>query len=485
MRTRFLIRITAVCLLAATGSAQTTSQSFLQSTSSPLGRGQKGWSIYNITGSFGYSTLALPVDQLAFSLQRLESDYDGTASASFGYNYKGEKGAVSLLYSPSLVGRVRYSDLNAFNQSLNLTASRQIAPRWDLSVSVAGSDTSLDQALFTPAILSGSTTPVATLDDLIRASSGGQYTSDQLASFLTGTPYVVTPSRSLVFGTKYFTTGLNTSLKHRYSPRLSFEVSLGASRTQTRNNSRQDLQGQLNFLIPRMTSEQAGVSMDYSWSPRTQIGVRGTASQIDSTLGRYIVGNTRLFVSRKLTPHWFASVSAGPAFLEVLRLGIFAGFRQPSGLGYAADGNVGYTMGDHSLMASYTRSVGDTFGFQSASSDSAGGSWQWAPAGRLWVLYASGGLQRLRGGVLGDVQFAQANVGLARYLNRQFSVNFTYGYVDRRTGGAAAAGILQQNLNGFSTRVTLVWSPEGQLERQASRKAAGDTGAGGNREPSR
>jgi hypothetical protein len=467
-------------LLVGASSAQTTTPSFLQSTASPLGRGQKGWSIYNITGSFGYSTLALPVDQLAFSLQRLESDYDGTASASFGYNYKGEKGAVSLLYSPSFVGRVRYSDLNAFNQSLNLTASRQIAPRWDLSVSVAGSDTTLDQALFTPAILSGSTAPVATLDDLIRASSGGLYTSDQLASFLTGTPYVVTPSQSLVFGTKYFTTGLNTSLKHRYSPRLSFEVSLGASRTQTRNNSQQDLQGQLNFLIPRMTSEQAGVSMDYSLSPRTQIGVRGTASQIDSTLGRYIVGNTRLFVSRKLTPHWFVSGSAGPAFLEILRLGLLAGFQsQPSGLGYAAEGNVGYTVGDHSFMASYARSVGDTFGFQSASNDSAGGSWQWAPAGRLWVLYASGGLQRMKGGVYGDVQFAQANVGLARYLNRQFSVNFTYGYVDRRTGGAAAAGILQQNLNGFSTRVTLVWSPEGQVEeRPASRKAAGEAGGG-------
>jgi hypothetical protein len=471
MRTRLLRRIATVCLpalLVGASSAQTTTPSFLQSTASPLGRGQKGWSIYNITGSFGYSTLALPVDQLAFSLQRLESDYDGTASASFGYNYKGEKGAVSLLYSPSFVGRVRYSDLNAFNQSLNLTASRQIAPRWDLSVSVAGSDTTLDQALFTPAILSGSTAPVATLDDLIRASSGGLYTSDQLASFLTGTPYVVTPSRSLVFGTKYFTTGLNTSLKHRYSPRLSFEVSLGASRTQTRNNSQQDLQGQLNFLIPRTTTEQAGISMDYSLSPRTQIGVRGNASQIDSTLGRYIVGSARLFVSRKLTPHWFASASAGPAFLEILRLG----------LGYAAEGNVGYTVGDHSFMASYARSVGDTFGFQSASNDSAGGSWQWAPSGRLWVLYASGGLQRMKGGVYGDVQFAQANVGLARYLNRQFSVNFTYGYVDRRTGGAAAAGILQQNLNGFSTRVTLVWSPEGQVERPASRKAAGEAGGG-------
>src|SRR4030095_1412438 len=93
---------------------------------SPLGRNHNGWNVYSATASFGYSTIALPVRSSlsSFSLEHLESDYDSTVATSLGYNHSGPKGSVYLLYTPSYVRRVRFTDLKSFNQSLNLTLSR-------------------------------------------------------------------------------------------------------------------------------------------------------------------------------------------------------------------------------------------------------------------------------------------------------------------------------------------------------------------------
>lgn len=444
------------------GQGQAGPSRFSPVRTSPLGRAHNGWRVYGVSASFGYSTLALPLtgSAISFGLERLESDYDGTASASVGYSYGGPKSNVSLLYSPSMVRRVRFSGLNALNQSAGFRAAREIAPRWDLSASADASDATLDQLLFTPAVLSAATRPAATLDDLIGASRAGQYTSDQLASLLTGTPYVLTPSRSLVFGTNFFSINLSSYLSYRATPRLRFTVSGGASRSQTRNGSGNAGGGQLNFLIPRNSSQQTGFMADYSHSLRTQLTVSGTVSRVDSSLGQYAISNARITVSRKLTPRWFAGGGGGYAHINVLRNDPQFSM-QTAGPGYVAEGNLGHTARDHVLTASYTRSAGDTFGFASQSSHLFAGSWQWAPPVSSWALFAGGGFQRLSGGALGDIQFWHGNAGVLRSLNNQLSLIFTYGYVDRRTRGPSSATFLQQDLNGSSVRVSLLWNPQG------------------------
>src|SRR5262249_13781599 len=139
------------------------------------------------------------------------------------------------------------------------------------------------------------------------------------------------------------------------------------------------------------TTEQGGVSINYSLSPRTQIGTQANSSQVDSSLGRYILTNTGMFVSHKLTPNWFVRVFGGPSLDTVLRIDPrFSGrLRQAPGLGYSAQGNLGYTVRDHSLIGSYSRTISDTYGFGSQSSQTLAGSWQWTRPGRSWSLYAS------------------------------------------------------------------------------------------------
>lgn len=471
-----LNRFVVLACLLAIPAHQGAAQSPLIQPSTPAATNQNGWHLYNASASFGYSTLAMPVAYLpTYSLQQLRGDFDGLASASFGYNFTGQKGNFSLLYSPSVVGRVRYSNLSSYNQSLNMRGAVHVAPRWDLSVDLSGNDSTLDQLLFSPAILSPATNPVTALGDLVQASRVSQYTNDQLASILTGTPYVLTPSRSILYGTRFFTSTLTTGLDYRHTPRLSFHFSVGATRSQTRNST--DVQGQLNFLIPRTTSEQATFRVDYSLSPRTRIGVQAGSSHVDSSLGRYLVSTTSLLLERKLSPNWSANISAGPGYISVLRVDPRYTTGQPAGLGYIAQANTTYTRGEHALTASYNRSVSDTYGFQSQSSHTVAGTWQWSRPGRSWSLYASGGLQKIVGGVIGDIQTAYANGGIIRSLTPQLSMNCTYGYVNRQM--ANVGDLVQQSLNGSSVRVTLMWTPQPQQEAARPGPNIGGTGVFG------
>lgn len=433
----------------------------------PLSRDHNGWRLYDVSASTGYSTLALPITNTfaAYSLERLESDYDGIASASFGYNYKSGRGTVSLLYTPSYVARVRYSQLNTLNQNLNITASRSLTPRLTLAGSLVGTDATLDQLLFAPAVLSVATNPVANVDDLIGAVRGGQYTSDQLASILTGTPYVVTPARSIIYGSHYVTAGLTSTLTYRMTARLNLIISGGATRSQTRSNSNVDAFAQTNFLVPKTTTENGSVLVNYLLTPRTEVGVQGSGALVDSSLGRYLISSGSVLVNRKLTPHWFVSASAGPSALTWIRQNPrYTVSVRPGGLGYTAVGTIGHSVRSHALLGSFSRITGDTFGLGSNTTEMFAGSWQWKRPGLSWGFFASGGSQKILGGGLGDLRYGFANGGVSRAMSRQFSLTFTFGYVDRRVGESIFVPQTQQNLSGYSTRLAIVWSPHGQSE---------------------
>ena len=432
---------------------------------SPLGRAQGGWRFYNANFSFGYTTLALPTNSTvpAFSLGRIESDYDGTASSSLGYNYTGAKTRLSLIYSPSYARRVRFSQVKSFNQALNFTFSHQLAARWSFFTNAAGADTTLDQLMFAPAILSAATGPVATLDDLMHASKVGQYSSDQVASVLTGTPHVLTPSHSVIYGSSYLSTNVNSNFEYRHSSRLTLTFGGGYTRSLTRNDSEQNLRA--NYLIPSATSTQANTSISYSLSPRTQFVTTITSIRVRSSISRYITTNTSSFVNRRLTPNWFVEAGGGIGMINPLQEALSLP-QSDYRLSYTSRGGLGYTARDHVLAGSYYRLVGDSFGFQSQSIDAFGGSWQWQHRESGSVFNTGGGTQRIRGGPLGDISYWYGNVSFTKTVSRQFSLNFAYAYVARPTQSLTPDQnlFLQRDLSGYSARITLVWSP---LSREA------------------
>src|SRR5262245_33650744 len=72
-------KILALVGLSIVPAAQSHAQSSPVPVSPPT-RNHDGWSVRNVNASFGYSAVALPNSSsaLAFSLERLEGDYDGT-----------------------------------------------------------------------------------------------------------------------------------------------------------------------------------------------------------------------------------------------------------------------------------------------------------------------------------------------------------------------------------------------------------------------
>jgi hypothetical protein len=441
----------------------------------PLGRTQNGWRLFSVTGSFGYSTLALPTNSGAitsspvvpsFALGQLRSDYDTTASAAFGYNYAAPKSTMSLFYSPAYVRRYRFSKIKAFNQTMGINFNRDFAPKWSANVALNAADQTLDQLLFSSAILSTATTPVGTLDDLQRGLGAGQYSGDQLASLLTGSPAIATPSQSVIFGMSVLSLAGNAGLSYRPTPRLSISVNGGVSRSQTRG-TRGDLGNQSNFVIPRAFAQVVTGTISYAWSPRTSFGTQLATSWMDSSFNRYLTHNLSGFVQRRLTPRLFAGLNAGVGFADSLRKSGQTGPGPLNGSATSTGGvNLGYAAFEQSFTGAYARSISDNFGFASQHSESISGSWQWARPGRPWGVGASVGQQRMVGGFFQDFRFWFASASFHRMLSSQLAINFSVGYVDRPPITTTSFTTNSFGISGYSTRVTLVWTPGGRVENQ-------------------
>jgi hypothetical protein len=469
--TRIAICVFWLLALAGQGQGQIPS-SFVNLN--PLGRAQNGWRLFSVTGSFGYSTLALPANSgvigspsvPSFALGQLQSDYDTTASAAFGYNYSAPKSTISLFYSPSYVRRYRFSKIKAFNQTMGINLHRDFAPKWSANLALNGADQTLDQLLFSSAILSTATTPVGTLDDLQQGLGLGQYSGDQLASLLTGSPAIATPSQSVIFGISVLSLAGSAGVSYRPTPRLSISVNGGVSQSQTRG-SRGDVANQSNFVIPRAVAQIITGTVSYAWSPRTSVGAQLGSSWMDSSFNRYLTHNVSGFLQRRLTPRLFAGLQAGVGFADSLQKAGQTGAGPLNGAATSTGGvNLGYAAFEQSFTGAYTRSVSDNFGFASQRSESISGSWQWARPGRPWGVGASVGQQRLLGGFIQDFRFWFASASFHRMLSSQLAINFSVGYVDRPPITTASFTTNAIGISGYSTRVTLVWTPGGRFENR-------------------
>src|SRR5215469_9391410 len=163
-----------------------------------------GLHLVGLSAFGGYSTSAYPQAGLNLSatsgLGNLGGDASYGATASVGWQRHREKTDISILYTGSYNGMVRYSNLNAYNQSLSISAVRLLTPKWTFSFTASGQDENLAQYLFQPSSFSILTQVPSTFDDLAAAVAIGQFSNAQVASMLTGAPVLQLPGRSLLTG---------------------------------------------------------------------------------------------------------------------------------------------------------------------------------------------------------------------------------------------------------------------------------------------
>jgi hypothetical protein len=410
-----------------------------------------GAHLYGVSAFSGYSTSLYPVGQsVQAGASTLGSDVNYGASASMGWQRHREWMNLSVIYSPSYIGQAHYSNLNALNHSLSISASRKLGRKWTASLSGSGQDVSQTQFLFNPTSFAVQSQVPLTFDDLAAAFAAGQFTSTQVASMLTGAAPPASLTQSLLYGYRTLAYSTQASLVYAYSPRLSFQVSSFASGSQPLSDGSQV---HAAYVVSHAIGANGGVSISYRLSPRTQLGLNVDESWIMNHYQGAYVTTATASIGRKITEHWFANVHGGYYVTRSTKSG--AAFPTNQAIGGASLGVKTY---EHTFTASYDRTSTDSLGFLGTAT-SIGGSWRWHHRGSEWALIAGFFDEQTRNTGFASLSGLEASGGVSRNLGDQTTVSAQYVFYKGRSIYSGALTDLTEQ----SVRLSVGWSPKPNL----------------------
>jgi hypothetical protein len=347
---------------------------------------------------------------------------------------------------------IRYSNLNAYNQSLSLSVNRMLTPKWTFTLTAAGQDNSLAQYLFQPSPASVLTQIPTTFDDLAAAVAVGQFSNSQVASMLTGAPVLQLPGRSLLASTRILSYSAQASLEYALSSRLRLHFATFAAAGQNRLAGQQENTAPANYVMPRSLGANAGIGTTYSLSPRTDVGADLQAGRTDNHFQSAYVTSATAFFGRKMGMHWFLRMQAGGSYSDITV--------QTIGRAKAAQivggGSLGFQTHSHILVASYNRTAADSFGFAVGTITSTSGAWSWRRSGSRWGLSASFAQQQTRNAGFASLSGWQASGGVTSALNPHMTLSAQYVYLH---DSGDYAGVFN-TFNVQSVRLTLGWAPQ-------------------------
>ncbi len=404
----------------------------------------------------GYSTSAYPQAGINLSaapgLGNLGGDENYGATASLGWQFNRAKTNVSVLYSGTYSGMVRYSDLNAYNQSLSISASRMLTPKWTFSLTASGNDSSLAQYLFQPSAVSVLTQIPSTFDDLAAAVAVGQFTNAQVASMLTGAPVMQLPGRSILAGDRILSYAGQANLGYALSSRLRLHFATFAAAGQNSLGGQQGNTAPANYVTPRSLGINGGIGFSYSLSPRTDVGAQMDGNRtVNHYQSAYITSATGSF-GRKMGMNWFLRVQGGASYSDVTQQSMGT----PKASQIVGGGSLGFQTHTQTLVATYNRSASDTFGFAVGTVTAASGAWNWRAMGSKWGLSASFSQEQTRNAGFASLSGWQASGGITNALSLRTTLSAQYVYLHD-------AGDYAGVFNTFSVqtiRLSLGWSPQ-------------------------
>jgi len=415
-----------------------------------------GLQLRSVSAYFDYYSSTLPNGGALQTSAKLLSDVAGGGSVQVGWLKSTERNNSSFTYTSSLAGRIRYSELNAWNHNLSLSTSHKIAPRWTFGFSARGDLSSVEQSLFVPSTLSNIASTPASFDDLASALLAARFSTPQLASVLNSAPVVESPVQTLLYGQRMFTAGAQTTLSYSYSPRLSFAFDAGANRMQHVSDNR-TVSSQSSYLILDTTSGHAGLSFSYSLSPHTQIGGSVNSTRVVSQQDVYTTTSLAT-IGWALDRHWIVQLHGGVGVSNPVSLTTLQISTKPLPAG---GGSLTYKTFEHAFMGSFDRSVSDSYGLGAASTSTAAFTWHWRRPGRSWWLESSFGWQQLQGNGFGDTMGWRTSAGLGRSIGPHLNLFTQYAYLNY-------SGRLQANPYGVdqsAVRVSMEWWPHAELRR--------------------
>ncbi|HUB82483.1 MAG TPA: hypothetical protein VMB03_26985 [Bryobacteraceae bacterium] len=414
-----------------------------------------GLHIIGVSVFSGYSTSAYPQAGYIFpgSAAGLGGDENYGATFSVGWQNHGQNGELSVLYSGTYAGQVRYSNLNAYNQTLSLGASHKLGQKWTFSLNAVGSDMTLAQYLYQPSPLNVITQVPATFDDLAAAVGAGQYTNTQVAALLTGSPILQAPGRSLLLANRVLSYTGSAGLSYQASPRLQVHLdgSVSAGQSLLSNQDEENLTPG-TYLMPRTLGANAQMGVSYLLDPLTQVGFDVTESR---TLNHFedIYGTTAtVSLGRKIAQRWFLNVHGGGTYDVVEQQTIGT----PIGRQVVGGASLGFRTLSNTFLASYDRTGADGYGVAVGTITTASGSWSWRLPGSKWGLSASFGDQQTRNAGFVSLSGWEGSGGVNFAINPHASVTAQYVYMNNAGTYLGTYGSMAIQ----SVRLSLAWAPQ-------------------------
>jgi hypothetical protein len=406
-----------------------------------------GAHLYGVSAFTGYSTTAYPVGQIVQpGVSALGGDANYGAGASMGWQRHRDWMNLSVIYSLSYTGQAHYSNLNALNHSLSLSASRKFG-KWTASLSGSGQDVSLTQFLFNPTSFAVLSQVPMSFDDLAAAFAAGQFTSSQVASMLTGAYPPASPTQSLLYGYRTLAYSAQASLVYAYSHRLTFQVSSFASGSQPLSDGSQP---HGIYLVNHAIGANGGVSMSYSLSPRTQVGLDVEESWLINHYQGAYVTTASGSLGRKMGEHWFANLHGGYYVSRPAKSGTSVPNNQAIG-----GASLGFKTYQHTFTASYGRTSSNSYGLIGTVT-SIGSSWRWHHPGSDWALMGGFFEEQTRNTGFASLSGLDASGGVTRKINDQTALTAQYVFFK----GSSTYGGVPTNLTEQSVRLSVGWSPQ-------------------------
>jgi hypothetical protein len=438
------------CFMMGTAVAQSGVAGFFN----PVSASRDGIHLYGVSvfGAYFSGSAPFGLPTIGTALPTSGTPEVAGASANFGWSRTRGGSSLTISYTPSFLASPGYTQLKLqdVNGLFSLSWNRNVG-RWSFNTGLTAQVSSLQQTYFGANAFGAAASLPTTFDDLASALLFGKVTDPQLASALTGASAHLAPEQSYLYGTRFASVSARAGFSYALTGRSSFHASITASRSQ-RLNSEDVTEALAPAMIPQTTAGTVSVGWGYALSPRTHIGLDASTSRTLSRLQDSYANGGTFSIGRTMSQHWFLQGRVGVGVTKYLRLSVTA----PRSVQYTAGGSIAYKLSSHTLIASFDRTLADSYGLGSASTDSAMAGWVWKVRGSSWSLSANYGYQRLNGYLLGGNSSWRATGGVARSLNQHLFVSAQYAYFTSPTSLAALTGVTGAE-NGVI--VSLSWSP--------------------------
>ena len=387
--------------------------------------------------------------------QNLGYDIDVGAMATISWTRSRPTGSVFMMYTPSYLRRSRYSEWNSLDQQLAFGVNKKLR-RWDLGVQSSNAVRGLPEVLFSPAVTRTVDSPPASFDDLVHAAEGGQLSSDEIASVLTGTPVIDKQPKTRFDEGQVLSMEFSATAAYSASPRLTLSAVADANRYQTLSTPA-SADSEVGLIgLRRATSIGGTGGANYQLSPSLTVGVTSTVRQSHSDYFDARSVNTSGTINKRLGRRW--SVKAGGGIGMVNSENVASLTATPrTRSSWIVDAGLRYSGRAHTFAIDGRRSLGDSVGLGGGVSYGAGAQWQWNRPGAEWGLYSHANWYKISLDGYPGTGGAFVGGGLIRQLTRETSFQAEYSY---QMFNSPFRGVVS-NLNGHRVQMSWVWKPTG------------------------